>query len=46
MPHRNISRILLTWYNFLQSYLKGIPIRLSKQTVLDKMPECFKTHKL
>ena len=39
-----ISRIVITWINFLYFKLKQLPIWASQQTVNDTMPACFKAH--
>ena len=39
-----VSRIVITWINFLYFKLKQLPIWASKQTVKDTMPACFKAH--
>ena len=42
MLSSNISRILTTWYAFLHSFVRGIPIWSLKQTPVDAMLESFK----
>jgi hypothetical protein len=38
----HISRILITWIDFLHSQLRALPIWASRKTVDDTMPSCFK----
>ena len=40
----SISRIVITWINFLYLKLRQLPIWPSRQTVDDTMPACFKAH--
>ena len=42
MSTSNISRILVTWIDFLHTRLRILPIWASKKTVIDTMPKCFK----
>ena len=42
MSTSNVSRILITWYDFLHIKLRALPIWASKQTIVDSMPKCFK----
>ena len=39
----SISRILITWIDFLHSQLGMLPIWASKETVVKTMPYCFKS---
>ena len=39
----SISRILITWIDFLHSQLGILPIWASKETVVKTMPYCFKS---
>ena len=39
-----VSRIVITWINFLYFKLKQLPIWATKQTVNDTLPACFKVH--
>ena len=40
----SISRIVVTWVNFLYFRLKQLPIWASRKMVDDEMPSCFKSH--
>ena len=40
----SVSRIILSWINFLYFKLKQLPIWASRQIVNDTMPACFKAH--
>ena len=37
-----ISRILITWLDYLHIHMRALPIWASKKTVQDTMPQCFK----
>ena len=41
MSDSNVSRILITWYDFLHTQLRGLPIWASRKTVDSTMPPCF-----
>lgn len=42
VSHTTVSRICITWTNFLYYMLGSIPIWPSRQTVNELMPQCFK----
>ena len=42
MSDSNISRILITWYDFLHTQLRALPVWASRKTVDSTMPKCFK----
>ena len=42
MSTTNISRILVTWYDFLHSQFRMLPIWASKKYILDTMPKQFR----
>lgn len=42
MSTSHISRILITWTDFLHSQFRMLPIWASRQHVEDTMPKCFK----
>ena len=42
MSTSHISRILITWIDFLHSQFRMLPIWASKQTVINTIPDCFK----
>ena len=37
-----VSRILLTWFDFMHIQMRSLPIWASKNTVMDTMPQCFR----
>ena len=39
----NISRILITWYDFLHTQFRSLPIWATRQTVDETMPKWFQT---
>ncbi|XP_057299245.1 uncharacterized protein LOC130629884 [Hydractinia symbiolongicarpus] len=41
MSTSHISRILITWTDFLHSQFRMLPIWASKETVQNRMPKCF-----
>ena len=43
MSPSNISRILITWYDFLHTQLRSLAIWATRQTVDETMPKCFQT---
>ena len=38
----NLSRILITWIDFLHAQVRMLPVWASKETVIETMPKCFK----
>ncbi|XP_057291809.1 uncharacterized protein LOC130614396 [Hydractinia symbiolongicarpus] len=42
MSTSNVSRIFITWIDFLHTQLRVLPIWASKKTVAETMPKCFK----
>ena len=42
MSTSNVSRIMITWIDFLHSQFRTLPIWASKETVKNTMPKCFK----
>lgn len=42
MSESNVSRILITWFDFLHIKLRSLPIWATKETVQKTMPKCFK----
>ena len=42
MSTSNVSRILITWFDFLHTQLRALPIWASRKTVDDTMPKCFR----
>ena len=42
MSTSNISRILITWYDFLHTQFRQIPIWGTRETINKTMPKCFK----
>ena len=43
MSPSNISRILITWYDFLHTQFRSLPIWATRQTVDETMSKCFQT---
>ena len=41
MSTNNVSRILITWIDFIHSQLSALPIWASKETVIETMAKCF-----
>ena len=42
MSTSNVSQILITWFDFLHTQLRALPIWASRKTVDDTMPKCFR----
>ena len=42
MATSNVSRILITWFDFLHTQLRALPLWASRKTIDDTMPKCFR----
>ena len=42
MSTSNVNRILITWFDFLHTQVRALPISASRKTVDDTMPKCFR----